>query len=139
VVRLLILYSLFINVILYFSFFQISSSFKLYSVDSLVVLYILSSNVYTVGVLLIGIFLLLYKLRTLTLFSSVAGFVVGGYFITKHPYILYITPFLKTIAVNITLQKGLLNIHPSLIYFIYINIIVLFTRTYSNYCSTPQM
>lgn len=130
---------MFINVILYFSFFQISSSFKLYSVDSLVVLYILSSNVYTVGVLLIGIFLLLYKLRTLTLFSSVAGFVVGGYFITKHPYMLYITPFLKTIAVNITLQNGLLNIHPSLIYFIYINIIVLFTRTYSNYCSTPQM
>jgi len=83
-------------------------------------LYLLSSSKYTIFV---GIFIIFLLSKTIInvpyIFSFFFLFFVTFYFINYRSTYLYVNLFLRTISQNITLQNGLVNIHPLFVYVAY--------------------
>jgi cytochrome c biogenesis factor len=103
-----------------FNLNRIFHSGVLYFNDSLLVLYILSSAIFTI--LFFYIILNYLCLKNLNKFGNL-GFISVSclilYFLNSFIKDVYVINVFQIPALNTTLQNGLLNIHPFLIYYIY--------------------
>lgn len=88
--------------------------------DSLLVLYILSSAIFTILFFYVILnYLYLKNVNKFGNLGSVGVIYTGLYFLNSFVKDIYVSNVFQISAVNTTLQNGLLNIHPFLIYYIY--------------------
>jgi len=88
--------------------------------DSLISLYLLSSPIFTIGLLISILVYLLINIYKYTHTIIFCIFIISlGYYLNKCINNTFITNYLNINNINTTLQNGLLNIHPIFIYIIY--------------------
>jgi cytochrome c biogenesis factor len=104
---------------------------KLHLNDSLIILYVFSSIIYTVWMLYVLINFIQVKLfNRNTIWNMLLLLMTHFYFLNNVSYSMYIGILFKTPAINVTLQNGLLNIHPFIIYYTYALAILLWYNIY---------
>lgn len=104
---------------------------KIYENDSLSVLYLLSSNIHTIWFLCVTLYYIFVKYTTTTP-PVIFLFLIFTYCLHCQASSLYVNSIFKIPAINTTLQNGLLNIHPVIIYFGYGVILTLWSILYKS-------
>jgi cytochrome c biogenesis factor len=100
---------------------------KLYENDSLVFLYILASRPHSFLFLLLVIIFNIHKLNIKIVTAII--FIIF-YNTPQINFFNYVLNFFKINSINTSLQNGLLNIHPILIYYVYSQLIYLWVLKY---------
>ncbi len=92
-------------------------------------MYVLSSPTYSLCILFI-LFCVSLKKKLTSLNIWISFSIVLYFLYVAHPY-NYVIKYLQIHNINTTLQNGLLNIHPPLIYYTYINVFFIWLQNFS--------